>query len=158
MQTCNLSLLALHTVSKALALAPLFSPAFSDLAECCLLEGGLTSCSEARIPGNGEHESFPPKKGVWPERLGKLRLCVRCCRIGWEGWCGCLLGWAWERFLRSRDLLLNRSRADVMVIEELKEISWGFCSYGLKQKNLGVHWGQLRSKRMSSFGYKESHC
>lgn len=40
-QTCNLSLLASHAVSEALALAPLFSPAFSDLAERCLLEGGF---------------------------------------------------------------------------------------------------------------------
>lgn len=35
------------------------------------------------------------------------------------------MGWAWKRFQHSRDLLLNRSRADVVVIEELKEIQLG---------------------------------
>lgn len=65
----------------------------------------------------------------------------------------------WEgpgRFLHSRDLLLNRSRADVA--EELMEIQLRVLQLWVEAKKTGVHWGQLRSKGMSSSGYKESHC
>lgn len=135
-QTRSLSLLELCAASKALTLASTVFLLFSsDLAS---RRDDLNQCSEARIPGNGEHGSFPAQKeGVWPEWLGKLGLCVGGCRTGWERWWRCLLGWTWRRLPHSRDLLLNGSRADVLVVEELKDLDLGGCSCGLK-KNSGV--------------------
>lgn len=80
-------------------------------------------CGDARILGSEEHERFPPKKeGVRPKRLGELRLCWML-----QNWLGQLLwGWAWRSFQHSKDLLLNRSRVDVLATEELKEIHPGF--------------------------------
>lgn len=78
---------------------------------------------------------------MWPEWLGKLRLCVRCCSIGWERWCSCLLGWAWKRFLHSGGLLLNKSRADAMVMEELKEIQLGVLQLWTEEKNKPLYTG-----------------
>lgn len=118
-QTRSLSLLELCAASKALTLAStVFLLISSDLAS---RRDDLNQCSEARIPGNVS----PQKEGVWPVWLGKLRLWVGGGRTGWERWWRCLLGWTWRRFPHSRDLLSSRSRADVLVVEELKELDLG---------------------------------
>ena len=51
------------------------------------------------------------------------------------------MGWAWKTFLHSRDLLLNRSRADVVVIEELKEIRLGVLQLWVEAKKTPVYTG-----------------
>lgn len=83
----------------------------------------LNQCSEAKIPGKEVGRDFLSKRKV-------------CGQSGWES-SGCVLELAelagkgggdacWDglerRFPLSRDLLLNRSRADVLVVGEMREL------------------------------------
>lgn len=145
-QTHSLSLLELCAASKALTLASIgffFLLISSHLAS---RKDDLNQCSEARISG---------------EENGKVFLSRRkaCGQSGWES-SGCVLEVAelagkgggdacWNELggdshSPRRFPLFNRSRADVLVVGEMKELQLGRLQLWVEE-NLWCHWGQLRS-------------